>query len=591
MRFLFALTLFALSSPSFASDSGSVKWVSWSDDLFRRAAAEKKLVLLDVEAIWCHWCHVMDQKTYTDPRVAKIIAEKFIAVKVDQDGRPDIARRYEDYGWPATIVFDSQGKELAKLTGYQEANEFFALLTKKVANPTPEPDDEASPQVTKAAESPFLTDVQRKKLRAGHEAHYDKKHGGWGKVHKFLFGEPEELAMRDAWRGDKNAEKMARTSLTKALVLIDRVWGGMYQYSVETWKEPHFEKIARTQARDLFLYSLGYAQFKDEAYKKAAVDIRKFLTGFLRDEKSGAYYTSMDADVVKGVHSEAFFKLNDADRRKKGIPSIDKNIYSRENGMFIAALAAFYGATGDETALTDAVRAAEWIGANRSLGGGGFRHGEKESETFFFGDTLEMGRAYLALYEVTGKREWLTKSMGAAKFLTSKFPFKVGGVAAGFAASGGGTGPLAPQPDRQENTVAARYLNALYQYTGEKAFREGAETAMRYLVAPAVVEEWPTAGVLLADRELAEAPVHVTVVGKKDDAAAAALFHAALQFPSNYRRIEWWDKSEGNLLRNDVTYPQLPKAAAFACREGRCSVPLTDPAQLLNKVSALIAKK
>src|SRR5260370_1124472 len=82
-----------------------IQWQGWTDDPFTRAEKEKKLVVLDLEAVWCHWCHVMDEKTYGDARVIQLMNEKVIAVKVDQDSRPDLSNRYEDYGWPATIVF------------------------------------------------------------------------------------------------------------------------------------------------------------------------------------------------------------------------------------------------------------------------------------------------------------------------------------------------------------------------------------------------------------------------------------------------------------------------------------------------------
>src|SRR5579862_8649559 len=91
-----------------AEDEG-IKWEKWSDDIFERAQRENRLVILDLEAVWCHWCHVMAEITYKDPAVIRLFKEKYIAVRVDQDSRPDLSNRYEEYGWPATIVFDSKG--------------------------------------------------------------------------------------------------------------------------------------------------------------------------------------------------------------------------------------------------------------------------------------------------------------------------------------------------------------------------------------------------------------------------------------------------------------------------------------------------
>src|SRR5690348_5959284 len=110
-RSLTLIGLVILASLTSVSRAGptppaAISWQPWSDDVFARAKRENKFVLMDLEAVWCHWCHVMDATTYRDPRVVALINQKYIAVKVDQDSRPDIANRYEDWGWPATVIFN-----------------------------------------------------------------------------------------------------------------------------------------------------------------------------------------------------------------------------------------------------------------------------------------------------------------------------------------------------------------------------------------------------------------------------------------------------------------------------------------------------
>ena len=96
LTLVFAASL--LTCPARAKETPKIDWQPWSDGVFKQAAAQHKLVLLDLEAVWCHWCHVMDDTTYSDPRVIALIRSKYIAVRVDQDSRPDLANRYEDYG-------------------------------------------------------------------------------------------------------------------------------------------------------------------------------------------------------------------------------------------------------------------------------------------------------------------------------------------------------------------------------------------------------------------------------------------------------------------------------------------------------------
>src|SRR6185295_14070344 len=104
-RSLLAGLLLLLGACRTAESPRAIRWEPWSEEVFARARREKRLVLLDLEAVWCHWCHVMEETTYRDPEVVRLVEERCIAVKVDQDSRPDLSNRYEDYGWPATILF------------------------------------------------------------------------------------------------------------------------------------------------------------------------------------------------------------------------------------------------------------------------------------------------------------------------------------------------------------------------------------------------------------------------------------------------------------------------------------------------------
>src|SRR5438477_7568855 len=97
-----------------AAPASEIEWQPWSDTIFAKARTENRFVLLDLGAVWCHWCHVMDEITYRDPAVIALLRSRYIAVHVDQDARPDLANRYEDYGWPATIVFNTDGSEIVK---------------------------------------------------------------------------------------------------------------------------------------------------------------------------------------------------------------------------------------------------------------------------------------------------------------------------------------------------------------------------------------------------------------------------------------------------------------------------------------------
>jgi len=567
------LLVASLSAATPPKKVGAIAWQPWSDAAFEQAKREKKFILLDLEAVWCHWCHVMDETTYKTPEVIALIQSKYIPVRVDQDSRPDLSNRYEDYGWPATIVFGSDGKEIVKRQGYIEPRQMTAMLKAIIADPTPGPSIRPEPEV-KFGENALLPEDLRKNLEDGYFGQYDTKHGSWGSDQKFLDWNSTEYAMARARTGDKKSEEMARQSLNAQFKLIDPVWGGVYQYSVGgDWNEPHFEKIMSMQAGNLRIYSLAYEEWHDPAYLKAAQDVQRFLKTFLTSPE-GAFYTSQDADLIEGKHSAAYFKLSDEARRKQGIPRIDKHSYSRENGWAIEAVATLYAATGDQQYLDEAVTAAKYILANRAMDGGGFRHDAKDLAGPYLADTLAMARAFLALYEATGDRSWLGHAEAAAKFMAANFA----DGKAGFITSKTPTDrTYTPAPQRDENMLLARFANLLSRYTGNAAYREMAERAMRYLVAPQIAKYLPTGGTLLANLEFSTDPIHITIVGHKDDPAAQALFHAGNAYPSGYLRLEWWDTREGRLPNPDVQYPELKNAAAFICTGSTCSSPIYKP--------------
>src|SRR5271170_1796088 len=166
-------------SDAVAAGSSKIHWYGWSDDVFAQAKREHKFVLLDLEAVWCHWCHVMDANTYSDAKVQKLMQAKYLAVKVDQDSRPDLSNRYEDYGWPATVVFDGNGQEIVKRQGYLDPDEFAGLLQAIIDDPTPGPSVHAEVPIVYPS-NPLLPDKLRNNLRAMNIGGYDSKEGAWG---------------------------------------------------------------------------------------------------------------------------------------------------------------------------------------------------------------------------------------------------------------------------------------------------------------------------------------------------------------------------------------------------------------------------
>jgi uncharacterized protein YyaL (SSP411 family) len=583
VKSLIGFVLASFATIAFAKDTA---WKSWSDENFAQAKKENKLVILDLEAVWCHWCHVMHEKTYANPEIARTLKENFIQVRVDQDSRPDLASRYEDYGWPATIVFTPDGKEIVKKSGYIPPEEMKVLLAAILKDPSPMPEEKEThvKESTGAVTPELAKEIQTYLLK-----NYDEKLGGWDISHRFLDADFAELAMSQALRGDADAKRRVLQTLDAQLKIQDPIWGGFYQYSAGgTWDEPHFEKIMSTQADNLRVFAQAFLFTGNEKYLTASKNTADYIDKFLTSP-DGAFYTSQDADLVPGKHSGDYFNLNDRARRAKGIPRVDKNIYSRENGWVIQGLTALYAASGDDKYLQRAIKSAKWIQKNRWMPAGGYSHDTADSGGPYLNDNIQMGAAFLRLYAVTGDRDWLDSSLQTLEFIKANFKSK----AAGYLSTKTKPGALFPSSiSASENIQLARYANLLHHYSGKPFQLEVANGAMKYLANKSIAKSlFVGSGVLLAGYETSNPPAHFTLVGKKSEPKALELWKASLKYPLAYQRTEWWDKSEGPLPKADVQYPDLTKPAVFVCTANRCSLPAFELEAVKKQVDTLKSPK
>lgn len=296
-------------------------------------------------------------------------------------------------------------------------------------------------------------------------------------------------------------------------------------------------------------------------------------------------YTSQDADLVPGEHSADYYALDDAGRRARGIPRIDPHVYARENGWVIVALCQLAAVTGDDAYRDEAIRAARWVLAQRALPGGGFRHDEKDEAGPYLGDTLAMGRAFLALHQLTQDREWLGHAVAAGQFIATHF---ARGTEAGFASSDTTVNAFpAPRVQFDENVSLVRWSTGLAATSSRAEFRALASTALRSLLAPGATDGrgFYVAGLLLAEEEAHTDPVHVAIVGQRDDPTARAMLAAALRLPDAHKLVELWDRREGPAPRGEDIYPELDHTAAFLCANGACSSPISSEGALTARLA------
>jgi uncharacterized protein YyaL (SSP411 family) len=191
------------------------------------------------------------------------------------------------------------------------------------------------------------------------------------------------------------------------------------------------------------------------------------------------------------------------------------------------------------------------------------------------------------LHELTQDPEWLDRATAAAKYIEVHFRrAELPGYATSEVVP---AAPPLPQPQFDENAALVRFGAALARVTGRVEFRTTAENAARWLLAPEVTDRHGpfVAAALVAEAELRTDPVHVMIVGGRDDPAARAMFAAALHRSSPHKLVEWWDRRRGPAPRGEDYFPDLGQAAAFLCANGTCSNPITDPAALQLRLAKL----
>src|SRR6201984_2074693 len=198
------------------ASAGEIGWRPWSDSVFAQAKQEGRFVLLDLGTGWCHWCHVMEEVTYRDPAVVDLIRSHYLAIRVDADSRPDLANRYEDYGWPATIVFNTDGSEIVKRQGYIPPKPMAWMLQAILDDLSPGPSILPEPKLS-ASDHPYLSNPDIDRLRERLIDSYDSKNKGWGTVQKFLNWDTIEYCIVSSMSGDTDFARMARETLAAQL--------------------------------------------------------------------------------------------------------------------------------------------------------------------------------------------------------------------------------------------------------------------------------------------------------------------------------------------------------------------------------------
>ena len=300
-----------------------IDWCEWDESAFVRAKNEDKPILLDIGAVWCHWCHVIDRESYENPEIAKIINELFVPVKVDRDERPDVDSRYQaaisaisgQGGWPLTGFLMPDGRPFYGGTYFppedQQGRPSFRRVLLAVADAYKSKRDDllktaevlsdavAKAEALSGARAKFDFAVVDAQISSMTQL-FDIRHGGFGRAPKFPHASAVDLLFaRYRQTGEKHILAMAETTLEKMANggVYDQLAGGFHRYSVdERWLVPHFEKMSYDNSELLKNYLHGWQVTQNPFLRDTAEGIIGWVNEVLSNQAAGGFYASQDAD-------------------------------------------------------------------------------------------------------------------------------------------------------------------------------------------------------------------------------------------------------------------------------------------------------
>jgi uncharacterized protein len=301
-----------------------VDWRVWGEEAFAQARAEGKPVLLDIGAVWCHWCHVIDRESYENPEIAALINQFYVAVKVDRDERPDVDARYQaavsaisgQGGWPLTAFLTPEGKPFFGGTyfppedamGRPGFKRILVAVAEAFQSRRADIDNSAGALVDAVRQAELFPNA-RAKLDPGTEAAmadamvrlFDLRNGGFGQSPKFPHPAALDFLLeRFQSTRETSYLTVAETTLEKMATggVYDQLGGGFHRYSVdERWLVPHFEKMSYDNSELLKNYLHAYQVTRKPLFRETAESIIAWVFDALSDRERGGFYSSQDADI------------------------------------------------------------------------------------------------------------------------------------------------------------------------------------------------------------------------------------------------------------------------------------------------------
>ena len=439
-----------------------IEWREWSPLAFTQATDERKPLLLSIVTAWSDECAAMDRTTYSDPVVVSLVLERFVAVRVDADRRPDLNDRYNLGGWPTTVFLTSAGDVLSGGTYFDAVT--LAATLRQVADAYR---DRASELASRAS---ILRTVRRVRPTPDRDpldhfrslliARFDRVHGGFGPGAKLPHPDALLFALSRAADGDAELKTIVEVTLDRMRALWDSSTGGFHRYADRAdWSRPGTEKTLEDNAALLHVYVEAALQLRDARYREQAGAIVRWVRTLMIDQEHGGFFNATSARAT------------------------DQTMYVDKNAMMVGALLRA-AALFDDVWLRDAaLRALEAVVVPAYVPGKGVGHVSSAGAGAVRGlltDQIHVGSALIWAHAATGHLPYSMLSAEVLRFAARTMWDEASGRFRDRA------DPHDPVLPFDLNCHAACAFDRLAVLTGDRAHQDRAQT-----ILPSLADELP----------------------------------------------------------------------------------------------------
>lgn len=321
-----------------------VNWYAWGDEAFEKAKKENKPIFLSIGYSTCHWCHVMAHESFENKKIAALLNEYFVSIKVDREQRPDIDAVYMSAtqlingngGWPMTVFLDNKLRPFHAATYYppftiddrmgledvlKVVHDLWLKQPDKIASTAAWVSEKIAALADETMEEVTLDDdIEQLALEQITEV-FDEELGGFSGAPKFP--RPGIFSLLNNLKTNKTAQHMMQVTLDAMAAggIYDQIAGGFHRYSVDAhWQVPHFEKMLYSQALMVMAYNDFYRISAQHKYKQVIYQTLNFVRVEMQ-APAGGFYSALDADSERadkpGEYAEGAYYLWSESELKK----------------------------------------------------------------------------------------------------------------------------------------------------------------------------------------------------------------------------------------------------------------------------------